>query len=173
MKLKPQIIMTPEGNELVVVPREEYEQLKAMAHISDEEDDDDVALYDARRAELVSGQDFRLNNCEALIDAIDAAQALAGAGGIARGELETLTSDEVSALIDATTPLAFWRVKRGYTQAELATAIGISQSYVAALESGASKGDPELFLRLSQALKVPLAYLILANDENDALKFNE
>lgn len=173
MKFKPQIIVTPEGNELVVIPREEYEQLKAMAHISDEQDDDDVALYDARKAELVSGQDFRLSNYEALIGAIDATQALAGAGAIARRELETLTSDEVSALIDATTPLAFWRVKRGHTQAELATAIGISQSYVAALESGVRKGDPELFLRLSQALNVPLEHLIIANGENDTIKTDE
>ena len=114
-----------------------------------------------------------LSDYEALIDAIDSAQALAEAGSVARGDVETLTSDEASALIDAATPLAFWRVKRGLTQAELATAIGISQSYVAALESGARKGDPALFLRLSQALKVPLEHLIIASDETDAIKFDE
>ena len=114
-----------------------------------------------------------LSDYEALIDAIDAAQAIAEAGAVARGDVETLTSDETSALIDAATPLAFWRVKRGLTQAELATAIGISQSYVAALESGARKGDPALFLRLSQALKVPLEQLIIASDEIDAITFDE
>ena len=114
-----------------------------------------------------------LSDYEALIDAIDAAQAIAEAGAVARGDVETLTSDETSALIDAATPLAFWRVKRGLTQAELATAIGISQSYVAALESGARKGDPALFLRLSQALKVPLEQLIIASDETDAVTFGE
>ena len=114
-----------------------------------------------------------LSDYEALLDAIDAAQALAEAGAVARGDLETLTSLETAALIEAATPLAFWRGKRGLTQAELAAAVGISQSYVAGLESGARKGDPALFLRLSRALKVPLEHLISTNDDADETAFDE
>jgi DNA-binding XRE family transcriptional regulator len=101
-----------------------------------------------------------LSDYEALLDAIDAAQALAEARAVARGETETLTSQETAALIDAATPLSFWRVKRAMTQTDLAKSVGISQSYVAGLESGARKGDPSLFLRLARALRVPLEQLI-------------
>ena len=106
-----------------------------------------------------------LSDYEALLDAIDSAQALAEAGSVARGETETLTSQETAALIDAATPLAFWRLKRAMTQADLAKSVGISQSYVASLEGGARKGDPTLFLRLARALRVPLEQLVFIDEE--------
>jgi antitoxin component HigA of HigAB toxin-antitoxin module len=50
----PQIILTPSGEELVVLPREEYDALLARAdHAA--EDADDAAIYDARKAELAAG----------------------------------------------------------------------------------------------------------------------
>lgn len=45
----PQIIRTPNGEELVVLPRAEYEALLARAD-HDAEDADDIAIYDARKA---------------------------------------------------------------------------------------------------------------------------
>ena len=49
----PQIIRTPNGEELVVLPRAEYEALvERAAH--DDEDAEDVAVYDARKAELTA-----------------------------------------------------------------------------------------------------------------------
>lgn len=50
----PQIIRTPGGEELVVLPRAEYEALLERAE-RDAEDADDVAVYDARKAELAVG----------------------------------------------------------------------------------------------------------------------
>lgn len=50
----PQIIRTPGGEELVVLPRAEYEALVERAD-RDAEDAEDVAIYDARKAELESG----------------------------------------------------------------------------------------------------------------------
>ena len=50
----PQIIRTPSGDELVVLPRAEYEALVEQAG-REAEDADDVAIYDARKAELASG----------------------------------------------------------------------------------------------------------------------
>ena len=50
----PQIIRTPSGEELVVLPRAEYEALIEHAG-HDAEDADDVAIYDARKAELAAG----------------------------------------------------------------------------------------------------------------------
>jgi hypothetical protein len=50
----PQIIRTPRGEELVVLPRAEYEALVERAG-HDAEDSDDIATYDARKAELAAG----------------------------------------------------------------------------------------------------------------------
>jgi hypothetical protein len=50
----PQIIRTPGGEELVVLPRAEYEALLARAGDA-AEDADDIAIYDARKAELAKG----------------------------------------------------------------------------------------------------------------------
>ena len=47
----PQIVRTPSGDEMVVIPRQEYERLLAAAY---DEDADDVAIYEARKAELAS-----------------------------------------------------------------------------------------------------------------------
>jgi DNA-binding XRE family transcriptional regulator len=51
---KPQIIRTPGGEEMVVLPRAEYEALVERAD-REAEDADDVAIYDARKAELAAG----------------------------------------------------------------------------------------------------------------------
>jgi hypothetical protein len=50
----PQIIRTPNGEELVVLPRAEYEALVERAD-HEAEDADDVAIYDVRTAELAAG----------------------------------------------------------------------------------------------------------------------
>jgi hypothetical protein len=49
-----QIIRTPGGEELVVLPRAEYEALLERAD-HEAEDAEDVAIYDARKAELAAG----------------------------------------------------------------------------------------------------------------------
>ncbi len=54
----PQIIRSPSGEELVVLSRAEYEALRSRVdHASDQEDAEDaedLAIYDARKAELTS-----------------------------------------------------------------------------------------------------------------------
>jgi len=50
---EPQIIHTAAGEELVVLPRAAYEALVARVDAA-KEDDEDVALYDARKAEAVA-----------------------------------------------------------------------------------------------------------------------
>jgi len=51
-----QIIRTPAGDEMVVLPRADYEALRAAAAAAGE-DAEDVAIYDGRKAELVAGED--------------------------------------------------------------------------------------------------------------------
>ena len=55
----PQKIVTPNGEELVVLSRAEFDRLAALAAIA-EEDAADVAAYDAAKADLAAGRDERL-----------------------------------------------------------------------------------------------------------------
>jgi DNA-binding XRE family transcriptional regulator len=101
-----------------------------------------------------------LADYQALLDAADVAGAKAAMGAVARGEIELLTADEAMALVDAPTPLAFWRKKRGLTQAALAAATSISQNYLSGLESGTRKGDPLHFKKLAAALRLRMEDLV-------------
>jgi hypothetical protein len=55
---EPQIIRTPSGEELVVLPRAEYEALLERAD-HEGEDADDVAIYDARNGETQLHLNFK------------------------------------------------------------------------------------------------------------------
>ena len=56
---EPQIIRTPSGEEMVVLPRADYEALlTALAEA--EEDAEDIAIYDERKAALAEGRDVVL-----------------------------------------------------------------------------------------------------------------
>lgn len=100
----PQIITTPGGEELVVLPRSDYEALVAAAAEA-EEDAADAALFDARMADLAAGRDGPLPpGATALIlkgasplTALRKAKGLtqvdlARAAGIAQGYLSDLES---------------------------------------------------------------------------------
>ena len=89
----------------------------------------------------------------------DLRDALAHATAMAEyraGRDEGLTSEEVNALLAAATPLAFWRAKRGLTQAALAKAAKTTQPHIADLESGKHGGSLEVMARIAKALKVKL-----------------
>jgi len=102
---------------------------------------------------IISKTDF-----EDMIDAAAFAEA-ERADTLSGGE--DLTHEEMKALIEAPTPLAFWREKRGMKQKELAAAAKISPNYLCALEAGKRKGDPALFGRLAAALRTPIEVLIV------------
>lgn len=51
---EPQIIRTPSGDEFVVLSRAEYDALVAAADEA-AEDEDDIEMYDVRKAELAAG----------------------------------------------------------------------------------------------------------------------
>lgn len=72
------------------------------------------------------------------------------------GRDEGLTLEEVNALLAAPTPLAFWRARRGMTQAALAKAAGTTQPHVADLESGKHGGSLEIMAQIAKALKVKI-----------------
>jgi DNA-binding XRE family transcriptional regulator len=115
---KPQIITSPSGEELVVLPRSDYEDLV-----------DELA---ARK--------------------VDAA--------LATGREELLSAEETAALLAAPVPLAFWRKKRGKTQSQLASDIGVSQNFLSDLERGKAKGDVTLYAKLARCLDVQIEDLV-------------
>lgn len=84
-----------------------------------------------------------------LIDARDHANAMRD---VAAGFMATIDAADMPAYLAAATPLAFWRRKRGLTQAALAAAGGITQPYLAQIEGGHRGGDVRLYIALAKAL---------------------
>jgi DNA-binding XRE family transcriptional regulator len=89
----------------------------------------------------------------------DAADAAVARKAIARHE-ETISEAELDELLAAKTPLAFWRKKRGMTQAELAKAAGIAQGFLSEIESGLKTGDITVLQRIAAALEISLLDLV-------------
>jgi DNA-binding XRE family transcriptional regulator len=77
--------------------------------------------------------------------------------------IAALTFEETRALLAAPTPLAFWRAKRGLTQAKLAKAAGTTQPHVADLEAGKHGGSLDVMARIARALAVPVDSLIASD----------
>ena len=126
---KVQFIRTPHGDELAVLPREEYERLTALAAEAEEDAGTRRLVSRARRA---------------LDERREVAIPKAVADRIAAGE----------------NPILVVRDWRGITQVALSDAAGISQSYVADLESGRRSGSPRQLAAVAAALKVPLDLLV-------------
>jgi DNA-binding XRE family transcriptional regulator len=85
----------------------------------------------------------------------DADDAAVARKAIARNE-ETLTEAEMDELLAAKTPLAFWRKKRGMTQAQLAKSAGIAQGFLSEIEAGQKTGAVDALRRIGSALGISL-----------------
>lgn len=79
---------------------------------------------------------------------------------IESGEEELLTHAEVTEMLAARTPLAFWRRKRDLTQAALADAAGISQAFLSEIESGQKPGTAATLKKIADALRLTVDDLI-------------
>ena len=121
-----QIIRTPSGEEMVVLPKAEYEALVAAAETIDE-DTEDVALYDARKAALKQGD---------------------GNTGLLPGPVSVL-------LLKGNSRLKAIRLWRDMTQTELAKQAGVGQGYLSDMESGRRAVSGEVLLALAERLNVP------------------
>lgn len=93
-------------------------------------------------------------------DAIDIAVAERGLADAKAGRGEALTAEEMTALLGAASPIAFWRKRRGLTQMVLAGMVGISQGYLAQIERGKRSGDLSLYRGLAGRLGVGLDDLL-------------
>ena len=98
--------------------------------------------------------------CERLVEAAETARDVRtsdAALAAYRADPDTaLTQDEMSELLAAPTPLAFWRRRRGLSQAALAMEIGCKQPYLAQLELGRRKGTRDTYRKLADALRIAL-----------------
>jgi len=128
--MKPQIITTPDGSELVVIPRDEYEQLKSLACVSDEEDDEECALYDERKAELSSGQDGRL------------------------------PPEVSASMLRGDCLLKALRNWRRVTQNQLAQQTNLAQGYISDLEAGRRRGTKETMTLIAEALRINPEWIV-------------
>jgi len=94
---------------------------------------------------------------EDLVDASDHAAAMAAYRG---GDDPGLTDAEMDGYLAATSPLVFWRKRRGLTQTALAEAAGLSQAYLAQIETGKRVGDVGVLARIARRLGVRIEDLI-------------
>jgi DNA-binding XRE family transcriptional regulator len=67
---------------------------------------------------------------------------------------ELLSGEEVDELLAAPSPLAFWRKKRGLSEAVLATRSGVSQDTLLDIEAGKNTNDLNTLKKIAAALRV-------------------
>ncbi len=92
---------------------------------------DDVAAYDRAKAALAAGD-------EELVPALVA-----------------------NAILDGENPVRVWRLHRDMSQVQLAEAAGISQAYLAQIETGKREGTLSLYRSLADALELDLEDLVV------------
>lgn len=73
---------------------------------------------------------------------------------------ELIPADVVYALLDGANPIRVWHEYRGLSQSELATAAGISSSYLSQLETGKRTGTADVLNTLAGVLNIDLADLV-------------
>lgn len=126
----PQIIRTEAGEDLIVLSRRDYDALLARLGEADAEDAMTVHIIAETSAELERGNDITLP--EAVWKAIEEGQQ----------------------------PVKVLRQFRGFSQVQLAKAAGLSQAYIAEIETGRKHGTAESLKAIAQVLGVPLDLLV-------------
>ncbi len=114
IEIRPQTIHSPSGDELVVLTRAEYDALSSAAAATLEEADD-IAIFDARVADLTAGRDARL------------------------------PPEVTTAMLRGDSLLRALRRWKGMKQLDLALGAKLVQGYVSDLESGRKGGTPRPF----------------------------
>lgn len=130
---KVQIIRTPGGEELVVLPRADYDALVAGAQAigaDDDEDAADIAVFDERMAELRSNRDA------------------------------ALPAEVSQAMLRGATLVQALRKWRGVKQQDLAAKAELAQGYLSDIERGRGQGSREAREKIARALDVPRAWLV-------------
>ncbi len=126
---KSQIIHT-DGEDLVVIPRSDYEALLARAG--------DETSEDAATARIVAATGAK----------------------IARGEDVALPAAVWAAIESGEHPVRAIRKYRGLTQMDVAKEAGLRQGYIADIEAGRKTGSATSLKAIAAALDVPLDIIV-------------
>ena len=109
---------------------------------------------------ILSRAEFETLTARANEDATDIALGNGIMARFAAGTEETLTDAETDELLAAKTPLAFWRKKRGLTQAALSQMVGVAQGFLSDIEAGKKTGDVQTLRKIADSLSLTLDDLV-------------
>ena len=129
------VIRTPKGEELVLLPKAEYERLRRLER-----------------------------ELEAMEDAADLGAAKRVLAEIRSGKQELLPADMVFRIVEGANPVLVWREYRKLTAEGLAKKAGLSRAYVTQIETGVRKGSTRTLRALAKALKVDMEDLLPRQD---------
>lgn len=110
-----------------------------------------------------NGEEFMLlplAEYEALIDAIDIADAKRIRADIAAGREELIPAAIVDRFLDGENSIRVWREYRGLTATDLAAKSEISAGYLSELETGKKTGTVETLKKIAKALNLTLDDLV-------------
>jgi DNA-binding XRE family transcriptional regulator len=110
---------------------------------------------------ILSRKEFDALTAERDEDARDAARANRVLAELTAGNETLLTDAELSQLLAAKTPLAFWRNHRGLTQQALSKLSGVAQGFLSEIENGGKTGDVQTIARIAKALGVSIDDLVV------------
>ena len=103
-------------------------------------------------------------------DRADAAHANRILDDLESGAETLLTSEQAGRLLDAKTPLSFWRRHRGVTQEGLSKSVGVVQGFISQIENGTRTGDVQTLAAIARVLKISLDDLVIAEPIRHAKK---
>ena len=109
---------------------------------------------------ILSRAEYETLTARANEDATDIAVGNGIMARFAAGTEETLTDAETDELLAAKTPLAFWRKKRGLTQAALSQMVGVAQGFLSDIEAGKKTGDVQTLRKIADSLSLTLDDLV-------------
>lgn len=135
---KPLTFKTPGGEDLVILPRAEYDDLVHKAELFGRMSGKEVVADEDREDAALSGM-------------ARAARARAAGGRAVR-----LPLDVAMAIADGTSALKAIRSWRGLTQIQLAEKAGTDQGMISALEAGRRRGAGSVWRAIATALDVPM-----------------
>ena len=133
-----QIILTPGGERLAIVPADEYEALVARAAMPEKDDRDDLRRIDAVAEE------------------------------VAKGQSNPMPVEAFKRILDGESPVRVWRQLRGLTGTELARRAGVVPSAVSNIETGGRRaGSVRTLRKLAKVLEVDVDELLPIEDERE------
>ena len=79
---------------------------------------------------------------------------------LSNGEEEVIPSEFVNRILDGENPVRVWRDYRGMSAKDLASACGMSATYLSEIENGHKEGSVTVLKKLAEALNVSLEDLV-------------